>query len=106
MTHWNVFLNMLLYKNIIIESEISKQVLKSIIEKTKIDYKNLKLEYLKKEIIKLKKDYEKGISCPKCVNKTSKDKKFRLKERNKQIEIAKKKGLYNPYIKYTPTDFS
>jgi hypothetical protein len=59
MTHWNIFLNMLLYKNIIIESEISKQVLKSITEKTKIDYKNLKLEYLKKEIIKLKKDYEK-----------------------------------------------
>ena len=50
---------MLLYKNIIIESEISKQVLRSITEKTKIDYKNLKLEYLKKEIIKLKKDYEK-----------------------------------------------
>ena len=50
---------MLLYKNIIIESEISKQVLKSIIEKTKIDYKNLKLEYLKKKIIKLKKNYEK-----------------------------------------------
>jgi UPF0176 protein len=52
------------------------------------------------------KYYEKGISCPKCVNKTSKDKKFRLKERNKQIEIAKKKGLYSPYIKFTPTDFS
>ena len=52
------------------------------------------------------KDYEKGISCPKCVNKTSKIKKIRLKERNKQIEIAKKKGLYNPYIKYTPSDFS
>jgi len=52
------------------------------------------------------KDYEKGISCPKCVHKTSKIKKIKLKERNKQIEIAKKKGLYNPYIKYTPSDFS
>ena len=52
------------------------------------------------------KYYEKGISCPKCINKTSKIKKQHLKERNKQIEIAKKKGLYNPYIKYTPSDFS
>ena len=52
------------------------------------------------------KDYEKGISCPKCINKISNSKKLNLKERNKQIEIAKKKGLYNPYIKYTPSDFS
>ena len=52
------------------------------------------------------KDYVKGISCSKCINKISKEKKLKLKERNKQIEIAKKKGLYNPYIKYTPSDFS
>ena len=52
------------------------------------------------------KDYIKGISCSKCINKISKEKKLKLKERNKQIEIAKKKGLYNPYIKYTPLDFS
>ena len=52
------------------------------------------------------KDYEKGISCPKCINKTSKSKKTNLKERNKQIKIAKKKGIFNPYIKYTPSDFS
>ena len=52
------------------------------------------------------KYYEKGISCPKCINKTSKIKKQNLKERNKQIEMAKKKGLYSPYIKYTPSDFS
>jgi len=51
-------------------------------------------------------DYEKGISCPKCINKITLDKKLKLRERNKQIEIAKKKGLYNPYIKYTPFDFS
>tara|TARA_B110000116_G_scaffold248442_1_gene241473 strand:+ start:183 stop:1118 length:936 start_codon:yes stop_codon:yes gene_type:complete len=51
-------------------------------------------------------DYEKGISCPKCINKISHAKKINLKERNKQIKIAKKKGLYNPYIKYTPSDFS
>ena len=52
------------------------------------------------------KDYEKGISCPMCIDKISKVKKLNLKERNKQIELAKKKGLYSPYIKYTPTDFS
>jgi len=54
---------------------------------------------------RLSKNYVKGISCSKCINKTSKDKKLKLKERNKQIEIAKKKGLYNPYIKFTPSDF-
>jgi len=52
------------------------------------------------------KDYEKGVSCSKCINKISKRKKLNLQERNKQIKIAKKKGLYNPYIKYTPSDFS
>lgn len=46
-----------------------------------------------------------GISCPKCYKKLSEEKKLRLKERIKQIRISKKKGLYNPYIKYTPTDF-
>ena len=55
---------------------------------------------------RLSKDYIKGISCSKCINKISKIKKLKLKERNKQIEISKKKGLYNPYIKYTPSDFS
>jgi UPF0176 protein len=50
-------------------------------------------------------DFEKGISCSKCKNITTVEKKKRLEERNKQIEIAKKKGLYNPYIKFTPTDF-
>ena len=55
---------------------------------------------------RLSKDYVKGISCSKCINKISKNKKLKLKERNKQIEIAKKKGLYNPYIQYTPSDFS
>jgi UPF0176 protein len=52
------------------------------------------------------KEYIRGISCAKCHDKLSQEKKNRLKERNKQIKIAKKKGLYNPYIKYTPTDFS
>jgi hypothetical protein len=45
------------YKNIIVESEVSKEVLKSILENTKIDYTNLKITYLKSKILKLKKDY-------------------------------------------------
>jgi len=52
------------------------------------------------------KHFVKGISCPKCYNKTSDEKKIRLQERNKQIKISKKMGLYNPYIQYTTTDFS
>ena len=52
------------------------------------------------------KDYKKGISCPKCIAVLSETKKTKLRQRNKQIEIAKKRGLYNPYIKYTPSDFS
>lgn len=55
---------------------------------------------------RLSKDYVNGISCAKCINTISQNKKLRLKERKKQIEIAKKKGFYNPYIKYTPSDFS
>lgn len=52
------------------------------------------------------KSYNKGISCPKCINKISKEKLKKLRDRTKQIETAKKKGLYNPYIKYTPSDIS
>ena len=52
------------------------------------------------------KKYKRGISCPKCINQISKNKIDNLKERNKQIDIAKKKGLYSPYIKHTPWDFS
>ena len=55
---------------------------------------------------KASKNYEIGISCPQCITKISNIKKSKLKERNKQIKIAKKKGLYNPYIKYTPSDYS
>ena len=51
------------------------------------------------------KKYEKGISCPKCFGKISIEKKKKLLERNKQITIAKKKGIYNPYIKFTLSDF-
>ena len=48
--------------------------------------------------------YEKGISCSSCFGKISKDKTKALLERNRQIEISKKKGLYNPFIKYTLND--
>ena len=46
-----------------------------------------------------------GISCINCYGKISDKKKYGLKERNKQIQISKKKGLYNPYIKFSPSDF-
>ena len=48
--------------------------------------------------------YKKGISCPNCFGKISDSKKQSLKDRNKQITLAKKKGLYNPYIKQTVND--
>ena len=49
--------------------------------------------------------YKKGISCPNCFGKISESKKQSLKDRNKQITLAKKKGLYSPYIKQTVNDF-
>ena len=51
------------------------------------------------------KKYISGISCPKCYKKISDDKKKRLIERNKQISIAKKRGIYNRYIKQTVSDY-
>ena len=42
--------------------------------------------------------YEKGVSCIQCFNLLSNEKKARLRERNKQIKIAKKKGIYNPLL--------
>ena len=47
------------YKNIFINSEISKIVLKSIINKKKINFKKLGIPELKKKIIDLSKVYEK-----------------------------------------------
>ena len=58
---------------------------------------------LSKTQIKSKK-YQKGISCPKCYGKISAAKKKSLIDRNKQISIAKKKGLYSPFIKQTVSD--
>ena len=51
------------------------------------------------------KKYIPGISCPKCFKKISDEKKKRLKERNKQISIAKKRGIYSRYIKQTVADY-
>ncbi len=48
--------------------------------------------------------YKKGISCPNCFGKISESKKKSLRDRNKQITLAKKKGLYSPYIKQTVND--
>ena len=50
------------------------------------------------------KKYKKGTSCPNCFGKISELKKKSLKERKKQITVAKKKGLYSPYIKQTVND--
>ena len=50
------------------------------------------------------KKYLKGVSCPKCFGKISAAKKKSLIDRNKQISIAKRKGLYSPFIKQTVTD--
>ena len=55
------------------------------------------------DMLKSKK-YTKGISCPNCYGKISESKKQSLKDRNKQISLAKKKGLYSPYIKQTVND--
>ena len=54
---------------------------------------------------KLSKNYEYGVSCENCYNKLTKNKKENLRQRNKQIKIAKKRGLYNPYIRHTPVDY-
>jgi UPF0176 protein len=58
---------------------------------------------LPSDILKSEK-YKKGISCPNCFGKISESKKQSLKDRNKQITLAKKKGLYSPYIKQTVND--
>tara|TARA_B100000902_G_C27322197_1_gene925477 strand:- start:915 stop:2051 length:1137 start_codon:yes stop_codon:yes gene_type:complete len=46
------------FNNIFIESEISKKVLKSILDNTPIDFKKLKIQDYKKQILQLKKNYE------------------------------------------------
>ena len=51
------------------------------------------------------KKYIKGVSCSNCYGKISDSKKKSLIDRNKQISIAKRRGLYSPYIKGTVNDF-
>ncbi|MDC0057885.1 rhodanese-related sulfurtransferase [Pelagibacteraceae bacterium] len=58
---------------------------------------------LSQDVLKSKK-YKKEISCPNCYGKISELKKKSLKDRSKQINVAKKKGLYSPYIKQTVND--
>ena len=50
------------------------------------------------------KKFVKGISCPQCFGKISLHKKKSLIERNKQINLSKRKGIYNPYIKISSND--
>lgn len=54
---------------------------------------------------KLSNKFESGVSCEFCFNNLTEKKKNNLRERNKQIEVAKKRGLYNPYIRHTPSDY-
>ena len=49
--------------------------------------------------------YKKGLSCAKCYGKLSKIKIKNLIERERQIDISKRKGIYNPYIKSTRADY-
>ena len=51
------------------------------------------------------KHYIPGISCHNCFNKTSDKKKKKLMERNKQISLAKKRGIYNRFIKQSILDY-
>ena len=57
----------------------------------------------KKDIKSIK--YKKGLSCSRCYGTLSDSKKKSLSERNKQIKISKKRGLFNPYIKRTLSEF-
>ena len=51
------------------------------------------------------KYYEPGLSCHNCFDKTSLEKKKNLLERNKQITIAKKRGVFNRYIKQSILEY-
>ena len=57
----------------------------------------------KKDLKSIK--YKKGLSCSRCYGTLSDSKKKSLSERNKQIKISKKRGLFNPYIKKTLSEF-
>ena len=54
---------------------------------------------------KKSKFFEEGVSCKKCFNVTSDAKKIGLRERHKQVQIAKEKKLDNPFIDVSHEDF-
>ena len=54
---------------------------------------------------RLSSKFEYGVSCEYCSSSLTKNRKYNLRQRNKQISIAKKRGLYSPYIRYTPSDY-
>ena len=54
---------------------------------------------------KKSKFYEEGVSCKKCFGATSEAKKIGLRERHKQVQIAKEKNLDNPFIDVSHEDF-
>ncbi len=37
-------------------------------------------------------EYEKGVSCHRCIDQTDEDRKTRFRERQKQVELAEKRG--------------
>ena len=54
---------------------------------------------------KKSKFYEEGVSCKKCFGITSDEKKIGLRERHKQVQIAKEKNFDNPFIDISHEDF-
>ena len=54
---------------------------------------------------KSSKHYISGISCHRCFDKISQEKKKKLLERKKQITLAKKRGVFNRYIKQSILEY-
>ncbi len=54
---------------------------------------------------KKSKYFEEGVSCKKCFDLTSDAKKIGLRERHKQVQIAKEKNLNNPFIDVSHEDY-
>ena len=51
------------------------------------------------------KFYVEGVCCPNCYERISEKKKKNLMERIKQIQLSKKRGEYNRFIKQTVSDY-
>ena len=54
---------------------------------------------------KLSPKFEEGVSCEYCFDRLSAGKKNSLRQRNRQIDLARSRGLYNPYIRYTTSEY-